>query len=155
MYSCDIVQYKYVICNADGAIEAWKPGEDLNLRVPSSLENVDQAQLHIVDTWDGAVHEVAVETITDKSSEENKSDSSPKPSAESFMLSALKNSYQDLEVKLNAAQSLLEVTTDPGAKEMVLADRELAIAANKASALTKVVEAASQEAEIQQQKRGC
>ena len=155
MHSFDPVQYKYVICNADGAIESWKPGEDLNLHVPTSLKDVDQAQLHILDTWDGAVHEVAVETNTDKSSEENKRDGSPATSAESFLLSALKSSYEDLEVKLNAAHSLLEVTTDPGAKEMVLADRELAIAANKASALTKVVEAASQEADIQQQKHGC
>jgi len=141
----DTLQYKYIVSNPDGDVDAWKPGDDIVLEVPDEASG-DNDELRILDTWDGDVHDVVVESAEG-------GDIPREAEGDDVLTSALQRSYAELERKLNAAQNLLDTMSDPGAAEMVLADRELAIAANKASALKKVVEAAEQAINLKNQDR--
>eukprot|EP00210_Caulerpa_lentillifera_P008301 g7921.t1 len=134
----ETLQYKYIVSNADGGIEAWKPGDNITLSVRQSGQDPGKGGiLRILDTWDGSIHEVELDKVSTEASD-----------GEDFILSSMNKSYVELEGKLNLAQNLLERLDDPGSKEMILADRELAVAANKASALRKVVEATNQQRQL-------
>lgn len=135
----EILQYKYIVSNADGEVDAWKPGDNVCLSIPREGFRQDQGTVvRILDTWDGSIHEVELEQETSNSIHRD----------DDFIQSSLTKSYEDLERKLNSAQNLLERLDDPGAKELILADRELAVAAKKAHAMTKVMEATNQQSHL-------
>jgi len=120
------VQYKFVLVDPDGSIVVWKPGPDIIVRMPAVTDNRNSI-VRVLDTWNESVHEVAVETDADFVS----------PGREDLFMEALKSSFEDLEVKINAAKSLLDSVTDPASRELLSLDRDLVLAASKAIALTK------------------
>lgn len=42
------LEYKYVVCNSDGTVEAWKPGENFHISVPSTI-----GKISVNNWWDG------------------------------------------------------------------------------------------------------
>lgn len=143
------IEYKYVVVGADGASADWKPGANISLLLPeidasvSSLQQPRVRAVKIMDTWDGSSRgvEYEVEEGGQLLSSALAEAGLPVDSEISGVFLAMQNAIAELDEKMTRTLEVVESLEDPGAKEAVAGDKEVATAARKALSLAKAVDA--------------
>lgn len=141
------IEYKYVVVGEDGWCSSWKPGDNISLLLPevdksiSSLQSPKIRCVRVMDSWDGSSRGIEYEVEEGGQLADALSEAGLSANAEgSAVFLAMRNAIAELDEKMTRTLSIVERLEDPGAKEAVVGDREVAAAARKALSLAKAVE---------------
>jgi hypothetical protein len=141
------LEYKYVVVGEGGAeCATWKPGGNYSLAMPPAGGGLVQVR----DAWDEASREVLVEVERAARARRRRrkaggggAGSEEEEEAEAIA-SAAARALGQLEATVALSEGLMAgAGGDPGAAELVAADRMLAAAAARAAALARACDAAT------------
>mmetsp|Transcript_21771 Transcript_21771/g.37131 ORF Transcript_21771/g.37131 Transcript_21771/m.37131 type:complete len:245 (+) Transcript_21771:2-736(+) len=136
------LEYKYLVLNADGSVSLWKPGQNYKLAVPATHGTI----VAVLETWDDGPRKVDVQ-----STEEQPSQASTRP-VKSTIQQESDAALEELQDTLTSHVDAMQRAAAPSALDMIIGDRLLAAASNKALTLQKAIRAADKQRQLTQQR---
>lgn len=137
-----VLDYKYVV-RSEEDMEAvrWKEGGNFQLRLPN------QGRLRVRDTWDESCREVEIETQTvmpDGTVRRRRRKVDEDAELQASISKAADKAMQQLDAAVTRSMDLLGTTADPGAPELLAADRLVAAAAKRATTMNRALDSAKE-----------
>ncbi|KAL4535302.1 hypothetical protein Ndes2526B_g06200 [Nannochloris sp. 'desiccata'] len=139
------VEYKYVVCEADGQDvgAAWKPGNNFVISLPGG----GNGSVKVKDEWDETSREVQIEMIKNagKGGGRKKNGGSDREESDAVaaISTAANSALEQLEAAVNMSLNLLESSGDVASAELLAADRMVAAAEQRSLAMLKALDVAA------------
>lgn len=140
------IEYKYVVCGTSGnnLVTVWKPGGNFILKLPGK----GSTAIQVKDAWDETNREIQIEMNSSdrkgralkgrmRDAQHNNGDS-----AISTLASAAENALDQLRTAVSTSLDLMEECEDPASPELLAADRLVAAAAKRVTAMTQALNVA-------------
>lgn len=143
------MEYKYIVIGADGLVDRWMDGDNYQVRVPVVRESRKVTdEVRVSDAWDQSFKQIDIEVGSQHGSQPDQHSSASitgeltAEAEQRLIQAATDKAMSELQTAMQQHQETLQKLQDPAAIEVLIADRLLAVANNKAVAFSRALKAA-------------